>query len=156
MMQKDTNLAYAVKNFEQQRVAEEPKIQTVVKPKSAPKKRGMVKAFFCMFYVVVLCSALIIGKVQLAEVNMLWQQKQSEYQEIDSEYTRLDTAVSNLISLKSIETRAKELGLGEVKQSQIDYIVVSHDNKVEVIEEENSLASKLTKLYYQIKEYILG
>lgn len=99
---------------------------------------------------------LIVAKVQLTNANHKLQDAKATYVEVQSEQTRLNTELSGLVSLKSVEERAKELGLSEVKQSQIDYVVVSHDNKVEVADEENSLGDKLTNWYYQIKEYIFG
>ncbi|MGI5959312.1 MAG: FtsL-like putative cell division protein [Massiliimalia sp.] len=154
-MQKNTNLAYQANTAPRQQPVNQPSIGQVAKTAALPK-RQIVKVAICMLYVVGLCILLIVAKVQLTNANHKLQDAKATYVEVQSEQTRLNTELSGLVSLKSVEERAKELGLSEVKQSQIDYVVVSHDNKVEVADEENSLGDKLTNWYYQIKEYIFG
>lgn len=156
-MQKNSNLAYAVRNIEsQQSRQQEPHIKKVERPRSRPQKKGIVKTSLCMLYVVALCISLIYGKVRLTEENAIVEDLKTQYQEVDSENTRLDTQLREMVSLKTIEEQAKGLGLSEERPSQVQYIAVTHENKAELPEESNTLWTKITKLYAQIKEYILG
>ncbi len=154
-MPKNTNVIRRVDNEQVKKQSIRPHIKKVQQTQAVSKSK-LIKVSACMFYVVALCIILIYGKVQLTDINHELQELKTEYTEVESERTRLDTELSSLVSLKSVEQRAKELGLTEVKQSQIDYIVVSENNTVEVAEESTSFMDKLTEWYHQIKEYILG
>lgn len=158
IMQKNSNLAYAVRNIEAQqpRREQESHIKQVQKTRARPQRKGIIKTSLCMLYVVALCVSLIYGKVKLTEENAYLQDLKAEYQEVDSESTRLDTELRGMISLKTIEEQARELGLSEERPSQVQYIAVTHDNKAELPEEDDSVWAQITKLYRQIKEYILG
>ena len=75
---------------------------------------------------------------------------------LDSEYTRLSTAVNSVVSLSNIEEKALELGMTELKPSQIEYIRLEREDKVELSAEKETILSKLSGLFDKIKEYIFG
>lgn len=154
-MQKNTNLAYTANPSPQKQPVKQPSIGQVSKTAVLPK-RQVVKVALCMLYVVGLCILLIVAKVQLTDANHKLQEAKDTYVEVQSEQTRLNTELNSRVSLNAVEERATQLGLSEVKQSQIDYVVVSHDNQVEVADEAASIGDQLINWYYQIKEYIFG
>lgn len=155
-MAKNTNLAYAIRNFEQNEAQRKPHIQKLEKTASVRKPKWIGRSAVCLFYVIALCAALIYGRVSLSEVNAELQEKQAEYKVLDSEYTRLSTAVNSVVSLSNIEEKAKELGMTELKPSQIEYIRLEREDKVELSEEKDTILTKLGGLFDKMKEYIFG
>lgn len=155
-MAKDTNLAYAIRTFEQEEVQRQPHIRKVEKTSAATKPKGLVKTGLCMFYVLALCVSLIYGRVMLTEANADLQAKEAEYKVLDSEYTRLSTELNSIVSLSNIEEKAAELGMGELTPSQIEYIKLAREDKVELAQEENDLLSKVSRWFNDVKEYIFG
>jgi cell division protein FtsL len=155
-MAKNTNLAYAIRNFEQNETQRQPHIQKLEKTASVRKPKWLGRSAVCLIYVIALCAALIYGRVSLSEVNAQLQEKQAEYKVLDSEYTRLSTAVNSVVSLSNIEEKALELGMTELKPSQIEYIRLEREDKVELSAEKETILSKLSGLFDKIKEYIFG
>ena len=149
-MAKNTNLAYAIRNFEQNETQRQPHIQKLEKTASVRKPKWLGRSAVCLIYVIALCAALIYGRVSLSEVNAQLQEKQAEYKVLDSEYTRLSTAVNSVVSLSNIEEKALEL------PSQIEYIRLEREDKVELSAEKETILSKLSGLFDKIKEYIFG
>lgn len=160
-MAQNSNLAHALHNFETQELerAQQPKIRKLEKSsaKAVPHKKHILRSVLCMAYIVLLCGALIYGKVALTEQNNAMIEAQNSLEEIESEYTRLSLQAESVSSLKTIEEIAtKEYGMVKPDQNQINCIQVEKENKVEVAEKESGITDWLTKLYHQIKEYILG
>ncbi len=164
-MNKSDNLARAIRTFEP---AREPyrrkraKLERVDSPlyerAKAKKKRGTtLMTVFAMFYVVVLCVALICGQSILAEASSTLREKTSELSAISSETTRLSLQLNSMTSLSNIENQATtRLGLSEPKQSQTQYIVVDRSNEVTRPEEDDSWWDKLVDLLESMMEKITG
>ncbi len=156
-MSKNSNLAYAIKAFEQEEKKLTPQIREVQKAKPKASKLSSLKVVFAMLYIFALCSGLLYGKVVLAEKTSLLSEKETELQEVLSESTRLGLKLDNMISLNSLEKQATEqYGLSEVSANQVNYIVVEQDNIIEVENENLSFMDKLSQAYDSFVEYIKG
>lgn len=155
-MAKNTNLAYAIRAFEQEEVQRQPQIRKVEKSATVKRPKGIVKTGLCMFYILALCSVLIYGRVQLTEANAQLQSKEAEYKILDSEYTRLSTELNSIVSLSNVEEKAIELGMTEPTPNQIEYIKLAREDKVELAQVDDGLWSKIGAWLNDVKEYIFG
>jgi cell division protein FtsL len=160
-MAQNSNLAHALHNFETQEIerVQRPKIQKLEKrqAQAVPQKKHVLRSVLCMAYVVLLCGALIYGKVALTEQNNAMLDAQETLEEVEGEYTRLSLQADSISSLKTIEEIATtQYGMVQPDQSQINCIQVEKENKVEVASEDHSILDTINRIYQQIKEYILG
>ncbi len=158
-MQND-NLAYAIKRFEDiEETSNEKKVEIVkvAKAKKKPAQKSAWKLLMTMVYITALCSALIFAKVDLTEANAKVLDLVEEMREIESETVRLDLELQALISLKNVEEIAKnDIGLSETNQSQIEYISIKDENKVQIINDEKDYLEYISQFFGEVKEYIMG
>lgn len=134
---RSSNLAYAIRQHEQA-VDEKIHIRPVRPSRARKQKHHFRRTILTVSYVVLLSAALIYGKVKLTEENANLMAAAESYQELQSEYAQLEAAASGMVSLKSVEEQARTMGLGEIKSSQIENIMVASGNEVEVSESPNS------------------
>lgn len=141
---RSSNLAYALQQEEELQQATAPVIKKLPKKGMSAKARRRLtinKTVFCTAYFALLSAALIYGKVELTSINNELAQATSTYQDLQTEYTQLSETVDNMISVKDIESQARALGMGEIRADQIQTIVVSPDNEVEVAQAKTGIAA---------------
>ena len=159
-MAKNTNLAYALRNFETQETREpKPKIKKLERSeaKKAAKNTNAFRLVLGMLYVVELCGARLFARTELIREDKEMRSAEKELSSVDSDNERLSLQLDSELSLSAIEQKAtEEDGMVKADHNQINYIKVEKENKVKIKESKNEMFSKIGNTSDQIKEYIGG
>lgn len=128
----------------------EPKEDKVVelkpnkKAEKAEKKRlkvqsvlNTVTTLFVAVAAVAVIGSMITTRVQLTELNSVMSEKQTELEELQSEYNQLSAQLASKTSAQSVDAYAQEQGMQKAEAGQIEYITVDGGDKVELPQEDN-------------------
>ena len=160
-MAKDTNLAYALRNFETQEEVQ-PQRERKITTRTAPKTRtvspiSVLRVLLCAIYVIGLAGGLLYARVVLTQQNDLLLETQTQLEVLQDEAVRLNLEMTEQMSLQNISDQAmQDYDMHPLSQSQTRYVVVEQDNKMETIVRDESIFDKIYQYYLDIKEYIFG
>ena len=130
---KTSSAAYDLSTFapEERR---QPRVRVVKTSKNKKRSQNAFKAK-CVAYVVllvVLMSGTVYSRQQLTEIKSDINKSTAELTEIQSENAYLNYELESTVSLRNVETYAEdELGLVKVDSSQVEYISIQDENKIE-------------------------
>ena len=80
-----------------------------------------------VFLMVVFCANIYM-RIAINEVNAEIKAIQTEINELDSEYTKLNVDFNRIISYQNLEEEAGKLGMRKMDKSQVVYIRVNDTN----------------------------
>lgn len=97
-------------------------------------------AFFAMLPVV----ALIAINARITEVNERIMEVDTKISRVTGDNTRLELELERMMSIKNVEDYAvTELGMQKLSRSQIEYIKLNQEDKIEVDNKSESLFDKI-------------
>lgn len=137
-MQQRSNLAYDLERFENR--------APVITKVSAGKEKALnpVKIVVVALLLVALTSTVPYGRVVINELNMQYNAANAELNELKSEGVRMQSELESRISLKTIEDIAVgEYGMVKPDSSQVGYIQLNSENKIETTEKQDSIFTKI-------------
>lgn len=126
------------------------------KNKKVKRNRISPYAFFCGILIILLFSFKVYSDVELNELTVEATNLKSELKKLKNEETRLNVSLEKRTDLKVIEKKAQsELGLTKVDKSQIEYISLPSEDKVEVKEESSGgIISEAMRQFSIILEFL--
>ena len=137
-MQQRSNLAYDLERFENR--------APVITKVSAGKEKVLspVKVVVVALLLVALTSTVPYGRVVINELNMQYNAANAELNELKSEGVRMQSELESRLSLKTIEDIAVgEYGMVKPDSSQVGYIQLNSENKIETTEKQDSIFTKI-------------
>lgn len=88
--------------------------------------------------ITVIIATIIVGRVQLTELNQQIITAQETLEDANSEYTQLQMAVQSKLSTSEIESYAEQhLGMSKAENAQKEFVSLSTGDKVEIPEDAN-------------------
>lgn len=131
-------------------------IKTSTKKEKSKRYRLSPYAFICGLLLLSLFSFKIYSDVQLNELTVEATNLGDELDKLQSEETKLNVSLEKRTDLNQIETRAQlELGLIKIDKSQIEYISLPSEDKVEVEEDTSSgIISEALRQFSIILEFL--
>ncbi len=142
-----TNLAakndYNFKQFEASSAA--PSIERL------PKREKVIHPARILATALVLLSvvfASLYGRVQIAQLNIDINEASAKLEELDSEKVRMEAELDGQMSLSKVEEIATEqLGMVKPDNSQVTYLRVAQENKIQTSTESESLLDILSDFF---------
>ena len=137
-MQQRSNLAYDLERFENR--------APVITKVSAGKEKTLnpVKVVAVALLLVALTSTVPYGRVVINELNMQYNAANAELNELKSEGVRMQSELESRVSLKTIEDIAVgEYCMVKPDSSQVGYIQLNSENKIETTEKQDSIFTKI-------------
>ena len=138
-MQQRSNLAYDLERFENR--------APVITKVSAGKEKTLnpVKIVAVAFLLVAMTSTVPYGRVVINELNMQYNAANAAFNELQSEGVRMQSELESRISLKTIEDIAVgEYGMVKPDSSQVGYVQLNSENKIETTIHRDSIVAKIT------------
>lgn len=127
------------------------------------KKKNSFKSFDIALIVLAigLMLGLVVSSVQLNDVTREIRVCKREIEELKSDEKKLEVDMEKKLNLRNIEDAAKnELGLSKIEKSQIHYVSIVSDDKIQLANKEkdesavgNALSS-LVKSFNILLEYL--
>ena len=139
-MQQRSNLAYDLERFEN-RVPVITKVSTGKEKSLSPFKTILVAILFVAMF-----STVPYGKLIVNELNMQYSAANAELNELKSEGIRMQSELESKVSLKTIEEIAvTEYGMVKPDNSQVGYIKLNGENKIETTAHQETLTAKVAE-----------
>ncbi len=140
MMQQRSNLAYDLERFEN-RAPVITKVSTGKEKTLSPFKTILVAVLFVAMF-----STVPYGKLIINELNMQYSTANAELNELKSEGIRMQSELESKVSLKTIEEIAvTEYGMVKPDNSQVGYIKLNGENKIETTAHQETLTAKVAE-----------
>ncbi len=139
-MQQRNNLAYDLERFEN-RAPIITKVSTGKEKSLNPFKIILVAILFVAMF-----STVPYGRLVINELNMQYSAANAELNELKSEGIRMQSELESKVSLKTIEEIAvTEYGMVKPDSSQVGYIKLNGENKIETTAHQETLAAKVAE-----------
>ncbi len=139
-MQQRSNLAYDLERFEN-RAPVITKVSTGKEKTLSPFKTILVAILFVAMF-----STVPYGKLIVNELNMQYSTANAELNELKSEGIRMQSELESKVSLKTIEEIAvTEYGMVKPDNSQVGYIKLNGENKIETTAHQETLTAKVAE-----------
>ena len=139
-MQQRSNLAYDLERFEN-RAPVITKVSTGKEKTLSPFKTILVAVLFVAMF-----STVPYGKLIVNELNMQYSTANAELNELKSEGIRMQSELESKVSLKTIEEIAvTEYGMVKPDNSQVGYIKLNGENKIETTAHQETLTAKVAE-----------
>lgn len=136
----ESSAAYDFELFENKEPRAHPTLSLVGNQKYEKRDRmASVRIVSCVALVVAIVCVMLYGRAQLTELSHKIGQFNDEYQQLQSEYTRISAEMEGKVSLRGVEERAQEMGLSKVQSYQVEYVNIDAG---ESFEESASVPSK--------------
>ncbi len=88
--------------------------------------------------VAIIISAIIVGRVQLTELNQQIINAKEDLSNANSTYTQVQMAIQSKLSTSEIEKYASEkLGMSKAENAQKEFVSLSEGDKAEISEDAN-------------------
>ncbi len=135
-----SNLAYDLERFEEY----QPKIE-----KSPVKKRTVspthpVRILFLAILSLAVVSTVLYSRVMIAELNQQINEVTEELDVLQSESVRMQSELESRMSLSAVEEAAmSEYGMVKPDNSQVTYVNLNRENKIEQDDENVGLISQI-------------
>ena len=161
----ERNLAYDLSIYEpkperekRQEQQEDRALRVVSNPKAkSGQKRAPIKVVMAMLAIVVTVSLMIYNRAVLTELGDSINQQTSRLKNLASEEVRLKSEIEANTSVRKVEEIAvEELHMSKIDKSQITYVALSEEDKIEVSESAGGLLERLSRFLSGIVEYIRG
>lgn len=108
-----------------------------VKEHRKSQSRGLaLKMVVAAIFAFMLCFN-IYTQAEINNTEKEIKNAQSEISELDSEIKSLEMEMQNIVSYQNLEQEAEKLGMQKKSRSQIHYINISNEDKVEIIGKSN-------------------
>ncbi|MEF9983113.1 MAG: hypothetical protein RR710_01090 [Oscillospiraceae bacterium] len=123
-----------------------PNLQVIGKSKSTSVKAISLGTMLLGLLIIGMLAATLYSNALINELGNEISTANKEYTTLISENRKLATNLECKVSLKNIETYAKEnLGLSKIEPYQIEYVNMSPEDKIEYVkgEQEDKIAQKL-------------
>ncbi len=138
--------AYDLSRFEPREEQAAPRLR-VVKNKAAAKPAPMLSTIFFALVLVVLVVFTIYNQVVLTELGSKISTQNAELRALQGEAVQLKSQLDANNSLRTLEEFARtQLGLGKLDQSQIIYINLQEEDRIEISAKAEQ-SSSVEKLY---------
>ena len=161
----ERNLAYDLSIYEpkperekRQEQQEDRSLRVVDNPKAGSKqKQAPIKVVLAMLAIVATVSLMIYNRAVLTELGDAINQQNSQLKNLASEEVRLRSEIEANTSIRNVEEIAvEELHMSKIDKSQITYVTLSEEDKIEVSDSTGGLLDRLSRFLSGILEYIRG
>lgn len=103
-----------------------------------------------------LAISVLYSNMQLNEVTAQIAAKEAEIVELQSEYDYLSNTIESRMSIANVETAAmQQLGMIRLSASQIEYVTLPQENKVELARTGEGLFDGFSEAWDTLMEYIV-
>ncbi len=140
-----SNAAYDLSRFEPREVQSTPRLR-VVKNKATVKSGSMLSTCCLVLVLLVLVVFTIYNQVVLTELGAKISTQNTELRALQGEAVQLKSQLDANNSLRTLEEFARtQLGLGKLDQSQVIYIDLQEEDRIEITAkaEESSSVEKI-------------
>ncbi|MBR4949416.1 MAG: hypothetical protein IKZ25_01440 [Clostridia bacterium] len=131
--------------------------------KTQKKKQNSFTTFDVLLCIlaVIMMLGLVISSVQLSDVSKEIRICKNQIEELQSDEKKLEVEMEKKLNLRNIEEIAKnELGLSKIEKSQIHYLSIVSDDKIQLSNNDNSEStvgnalSSLVRSFNILLEYL--
>jgi len=146
--------AYDLSQFAPQ--TERPRVRVVKTDHTRTKKKKVFKVRFitCVAALSLLMAGTVYSRLQLTQVRQQTIAANQKLTEVTSENAYLDYELESMVSLGNAEKYARdELGLVKLETSQIEYVTLNDENKIETGED---TPSGLSEWIDRILDFLFG
>ena len=140
-MERPTNLAYDLEQFEARSPAEAPKPQITIRRERSVHPVKIVAVSVLVF---MMGFTLLYSRVTINELNAQINNASSQLNVLQAEKVRMETELEGRMSLKAIEEMAtNEYGMVKPDPSQVSYVKAEQESRVETAQKEESFLDRL-------------
>ncbi|HIQ58415.1 MAG TPA: septum formation initiator family protein [Candidatus Merdivicinus intestinavium] len=140
-MTQKSNLAYDLQRFEER--APETNVRASI---TVRRERTVhpVKIIAVAVLALMMGFTLLYSRVVITELNSQIAEKQAELETLKAENVRMQTELEGRMSLTEIEnTAVGEYGMVKPDNSQVSYVQLEQENKLEAAEKEENIFEKI-------------
>ena len=158
-MSKQTNLAYDLSRYNDNKVQAEPKREQMIKrsTKAVPAGFSAFKTVMAVFVAGALMCFVLYGK---AEETTLQAQLTAMNKAVDVEYSngvRMKAELDGRTSIEAVEEYAENvLGLKKLDKSQVEYVSLQNNDVIEIAKAESNTFVNVKNKFYELLEYLGG
>lgn len=155
-----SNVAYDLSQFETdertvQRQRQRSASHLRVHKTSVAKSGNWFKTIVIVAVAAAGAFALITSKAELSEINTQINRTSSQLTEAQSEHTRLQAQLDNMVTLSKVdEIATTQLGLQKTSKNQVKYISVYDRTMVQAAEREENIFVTLKGWFDSTTEYL--
>lgn len=144
----NANLAYDLSKLNENELKNDPYI--VSKPKSN-KAISPFKIILTLVVILALATFFISSQISLNELNGEMAVKSKKLNELSNERTKLYIDLETRTSLSNVEEYAvSELGLQKANNSQVEYVNIPRENKIEFEDKEPGFFEKILNFFQSL------
>ena len=135
-----SNLAYDLERFEEY----QPKIEKSPAKKRTASPTHPVRILFLAILSLAVVSTVLYSRVMIAELNQQINEVTEELDVLQSESVRMQSELESRMSLSAVEEAAmSEYGMVKPDNSQVTYVNLNRENKIEQDDENVGLISQI-------------
>ncbi len=145
-MAANTNLAYDLERFEQTSAAAEVRPNLTVRRQRKSQTVHPVKIVAFAVLALTMAFVFLYSQVVLTELNSAINEAQTRLSTLQGENVQMQTDLEGKMSLKEIEEKAiSEYGMVKPDGSQVTYVHLERENRVEAAEKDQSFFEKIVE-----------
>lgn len=155
-MAKSHNLAFDLRNDEQEELVAERKIKHKANPLAAVSRRSVAGWSFLAVVVLALMAAMIFGKVEISSLYTQRAELETQLSQLQNENVSLQSELAQKTNMTKVEEYAENsLGLQKLDKSQIEYVEVENESVAEIKKDDSSnIFVKIKNWFVSAMEYI--
>ena len=135
-----SNLAYDLERFEEYR----PKIEKSPAKKKTASPTHPVRILFLALLSLAVVSTVLYSRVMISELNQQINEVTEELDVLKSESVRMQSELESKMSLSAVEEAAmSEYGMVKPDNSQVTYVSLDRQNKIEQEDEDAGFISQI-------------
>ncbi len=117
------------------------------------KKRISIKMALYLFSVAFLIVLSVFNYAKLNELTFEQAKIQSETKLLESDIVRLNVELNKKTDISTVEEKAKELGMVKTDSSNVKYVSIPAEDKIDSPQEDEGFLSSIVKGLSVIMEY---
>ncbi|MDO4944702.1 MAG: septum formation inhibitor [Ruminococcus sp.] len=155
-MAKNHNLAYALREEEQEELQAQRNIKHKVNALSLPDRRTLAFSIIGIIIVLALMAGMIFGKVEISSLYAQRAELEAQLTQLQSENVSLQSELAEKTNMTKVEEYAENnLGLQKLDKTQIEYVEVEKQSVAEIKnDDDSSIFVKIKRWFTSAMEYI--
>ncbi|MCL1822798.1 MAG: hypothetical protein FWG44_01220 [Oscillospiraceae bacterium] len=154
MLPNRTSEAHDFSLFEER---EDKKIKMNPKPLNKPaaaRSGSVIKTLLLAICAITLPVYLLVSKVELSELSVKISEESMALEKAESENSRLQAELDNLVTVAKVEEYAKELGMQKVATNQGKYVSLDTGGTTDIAEINDSPVVFVSKWFANTLEFL--
>lgn len=163
-MQSNAARKYDLSSYEEVRTSSTRRQQPVERPnltvrttRRSKAKVSPLRLLLCAVLLVALVAVAICNQVMMVERNHELNLANAQLAQLQTQNQELQTKLDSAASTKTIEEQAALMGMGRVEGYQVNYVTITGEDRIEVLEvsEGGSIIQTALNVYTDLLEYMM-